>query len=424
MSGRFRSGGAADRPGSGVSLSPSVAQRVGHDRKKEPPRDPADVGPAADSVMAPPTGRKVLDLADPPDDLTRRADPTAHREQQLPMTVPNLTPKRESPEDPSRGFVPVRELVEQLMGGLPSAAAVERQGRADPIEDWEFHGPAPHSAAPHAPAAAEAVPLPKAEAAADAGQLAFALDEDARPGWPACRYSEYRGLHHRHWKAARRAPWLQVNAENSLAALAYMDVARSHYEVLLADWLPPATWTVVDGRGRLSVAWALRSGVHWNRGSWAWRRRKARTVDQELALALGAVGQIGRNIDAPIARRLHANPTARPSPWQHVGWTGERYRLQHLDSRSKGSAVVTAGGPQEAVGRAVGGVASGSARQVIAAERRALVADLVGKGLSTREIAAVVEVRTGRKVTPRTVRTESESAGGGGTARAALVTGK
>ena len=244
------------------------------------------------------------------------------------MTVPNLTSNRRAPEDPSRGFVPVRELVERLMGGLPSAAAAERQGRADPIEDWEFHGPAPHSAAPHAAFAAEAVPLPKAEAAADAGQLAFALDdaldEDARPGWPACRYSEYRGLHHRHWKAARRAPWLQLNAENSLAALAYMDVARSHYEALLADWLPPATWTVVDGRGRLSVAWALRSGVHWNRGSWSWRRRKARTVDQELALALGAVGQIGRNIDAPIARRLHANPAARPSPWQHVGWTGER----------------------------------------------------------------------------------------------------
>ena len=150
-----------------------------------------------------------------------------------------------------------------------------------------------------------------------------------------------------------------------------MDVARSHYEALVAAWLPPATWTVLDGRGRLSVAWALLRGVHWNRGSWAWRRRKARTIDQELALALGAVGQVGRNIDAPIPRRLHANPAARPSPWQHVGWTGERYRLQHLDKRSRGGGVVTAGAPAEVVtGRAAGGVASGSARQVIAAERR------------------------------------------------------
>lgn len=325
------------------------------------------------------------------------------------MTVPNLTSNRESPEAPSRGFVPVRELVERLMGGLPSSAAVERQGNADPIQDWEFHGPAPHSAAPPAPPTAEAFPPPPR---ADAVQLSLALDADARPDWPAVRYFEDRGLHHRHWKAARRVPWLQVNAENSLAAFAYMDVARRHYEALLAAWLPPATWTVVDGRGRLSVAWALRSGVHWNRGSWAWRRRYARTIDQELALALGARGQLGRNIDAPIARRLHANPAASPSPWQHVGWTGERYRLQHLDKRSRGAGVVTAGAPAEVVtGRAAGGVASGSARQVIAAERRALVADLVGIGLSTREIAAVVEVRTGRKVAARTIRHDRKAMG-------------
>ena len=147
------------------------------------------------------------------------------------MTVPNLTPNRPSPEDPSRGFVPVRELVEQLMGGLPSAAAVERQGRADPIQDWEFHGPAPHSAALPGPAAADV--LPPQATAPDAVQLSLALDAEARPDWPAVRYFEERGLHHRHWKAARRVPWLQVNAENSLAALAYMDVARSHYEALV-----------------------------------------------------------------------------------------------------------------------------------------------------------------------------------------------
>ena len=170
------------------------------------------------------------------------------------MTVPNLTANRGSPEDPSRGFVPIRELPEQLMGGLPSSSAVERQGNADPIQDWEAHGPAPHSAAPPAPNAAEAFPPPRAAAAPDAVQLSLALDADARPDWPAVRYFEGRGLHHRHWKAARRVPWLQVNAENSLAALAYMDVARSHYEALVASWLPPATWTVVDGRGRLSVA--------------------------------------------------------------------------------------------------------------------------------------------------------------------------
>ena len=191
-----------------------------------------------------------------------------------------------------------------------------------------------------------------------------------------------------------------------------MDVARSHYEALLADWLPPATWTVVDGRGRLSVAWALRSGVHWNRGSWAARRRKACTIDQDLALSLGAVGQVGRNIDAPIPRRLHANPAASPSPWRHVGWTGERYRLQHLDKRSRGAGVVTAGAPAEVVtGRAAGGVASGSARQVIAAERRALVAKLVDAGLSTRAIAAAVEAQTGRKVAARTIRHDRKAVG-------------
>ena len=325
------------------------------------------------------------------------------------MTVPNLTPNRPSPEDPSRGFVPVRELVEQLMGGLPSSSAVERQGRADPIQDWEFHGPAPHSAAHPVPPAPTFAP-PRTEAP-DGVQLSLALDAEACPDWPAVRYFENRGLHHRHWKAARRLPWLQVNAENSLAALAYMDVARSHYEALVAAWLPPATWTVLDGRGRLSVAWALLRGVHWNRGSWAWRRRKACTIDQELALALGAVGQVGRNIDAPIPRRLHANPAARPSPWRHVAWTGERYRLQHLDSRSRGSGVVTAGAPEKAGGRAVGGLASGTARQVIAAERRTLVADLVGKGLSTREIAAVVEVRTGRRVAARSVRRDRKALG-------------
>ena len=295
------------------------------------------------------------------------------------------------------------------MGGLPTAAAVERQGRADPIQDWEFHGPATHSAAHPVPPAPTFAP-PRTEAP-DGVQLSLALDAEACPDWPAVRYFENRGLHHRHWKAAHRLPWLQVNAENSLAALAYMDVARSHYEALVAAWLPPATWTVLDGRGRLSVAWALRSGVHWNRGSWAWRRRKARTIDQELALALGAGAQAGRNIDAPIPRRLHANPAARPSPWRHVGWTGERYRLQHLDSRSRGSAVVTAGGPEKAVGRALGGLASGTARQVIAAERRALVADLVSKGLSTREIAAVVEVRTGRRMPVRTVQHDRKMLG-------------
>lgn len=329
------------------------------------------------------------------------------------MTVPNLTANRGSPEDPSRGFVPIRELLEQLMGGLPSSATVGRQGNADPIQDWEAHGPAPHSAAPPAPPAAEAFPPPpRAEAAPVAVQLSLALDPDARPDFPAVRYFEDRGLHHRHWKAARRVPWLQLNAENSLAALAYVDVARAHYEALVADWLPPATWTVIDGRGRLSVAWALRSGVHWNPGSWAWRRRYARTIDHELALALGARGQLGRNIDAPIARRLHANPAASPSPWQHVGWTGERYRLQHLDKRSRGGGVVIPEGSGAAVtGRAVGGLASGSARQVIAAERRALVAELVDKGLSTREIAAVVEVRTGRRVPVRTVQHDRQVLG-------------
>lgn len=110
------------------------------------------------------------------------------------MTVPNLTPNRESPEAPSRGFVPVRELV-------------ERQGRADPIQDWEAHGPAPHSAALPAPDPAASLP-PKA-AAPDAVQLSLALDEEARPDWPAVRYFEDRGLHYRHWKAARRVPWLQ-----------------------------------------------------------------------------------------------------------------------------------------------------------------------------------------------------------------------
>lgn len=326
------------------------------------------------------------------------------------MTVPNLTANRESPEALNRGFVPVRELVERLMGGLPSAAAVERQGRADPIQDWEAHGPAPHSAALPAPDPAASLP-PKAEAP-DAVQLSLALDEEARPDWPAVRHFEDRGLHHRHWKAARRVPWLQINAENSLAAFAYMDVARSHYEALLAAWLPPATWTVVDGRGRLSVAWSLLRGVHWNRGSWAWRRRKARTIDHELALALGARRTVGRNIDAPIPRALHANPAASPSPWQHVRWTGERYRLRHLDSRSRGSGIVTPAAPTvAAVGRAAGGVASGAARQVIAAERRALVADLVNAGLSTREIAAVVEVRTGRKVSDRTIRSDRKAVG-------------
>ena len=53
--------------------------------------------------------------------------------------------------------------------------------------------------------------------------LSLVLDADARPDWPAVRYFEDRGLHHRHWKAARRVPWLQINAENSLAAFAYMD---------------------------------------------------------------------------------------------------------------------------------------------------------------------------------------------------------
>ena len=323
------------------------------------------------------------------------------------MTVPNLTANRESPEAPSRGFVPVRELVERLMSGLPSSAAVERQGRADPIEDWEFHGPAPHSAA--LPVACPASSLPPKPEAPDAVQLSLALDEAARPEWPAVRYFEDRGLHHRHWKAARRVPWLQINAENSLAAFAYMDVARSHYEALLAAWLPPATWTVVDARGRLSVAWTLLRGVHWNRGSWAWRRRAAGTIDHELALALGARRTVGRNIDAPIPRALHANPAASPSPWREVRWTGERYRLRHLDSRSRGSGIVTAGG--SVVGRAVGGRASGAARQVIVAERRALVEKLVEAGLSTRAIAAAVEAQTGWKVDVRTIRRDRKAVG-------------
>ena len=130
----------------------------------------------------------------------------------------------------------------------------------------------PHTP-PHFRARPRAEVLPPKAAAPDAVQLSLALDAEARPDWPAVRYFADRGLHHRHWKAARRLPWLQVNAENSLAALVYMDVARSHYEALVAAWLPPATWTVLDGRGRLSVAWALLPGRHWNRGSWAWRRR-------------------------------------------------------------------------------------------------------------------------------------------------------
>ena len=301
----------------------------------------------------------------------------------------------------------MRELVERLMGGLPSTAAVGRQGRADPIQDWEFHGPAPHSAALPVPDPAVSPP-PEAEAP-DAVQLSLALDGEARPDWPAVRYFEDRGLHHRHWKAARRVPWLQINAENSLAAFAYMDVARSHYEALLAAWLPPATWTVVDGRGRLSVAWSLVRGVHWNRGSWAWRRRKARTIDHELALALGARRTVGRNIDAPIPRALHANPAASPSHWQHVGWTGERYRLRHLDSQSRRSGIVTAEG--STVGRAVSRRAAVKARQVIAAERRALVEKLADAGLSTRAIAAAVEAQTGRKVAVRTIRRDRRAVG-------------
>ena len=330
------------------------------------------------------------------------------------MTVPNLTANRGSPEDPSRGFVPIRELAERYMGGLPSSAAVARQGNADPIQDWEAHGPAPNSAS--GPRLEEADAPKVGPAAREGPQLAFAfdqaLDPDARPDFPAGRFFEDRGLHHRQWKAALRLPWLQLNAENSLAALAYLDVAEAHYRALLADWLPPATWTVVDGRGRLSVAWALRRGVHWNPTSWTWRRRWAWDIDQTLAGALGAVGQIGRNIDAPIPRRLHANPAASPSPWRSVGWSGERYRLRHLDHRTRRSTIVIPD-PVDvaALGRAAGGRASGEARQVIAAERRALVAKLADAGLSTRAIAAAIEAQTGRKVTTRTVRADRKAVG-------------
>lgn len=333
------------------------------------------------------------------------------------MTVPKPTPNRGAPEEASRGFVPVREIAERLLGGLPSAAAAERLGRADPIQDWEAHGTAPHSAAPPLPLPAEVPSAPEATAP-DGAQLAFAfdqaLDPEARPDWPAVRYFEDRGFHHRQWKAARRVPWLQLNAENSLAAFAYLDVAEAHYRALLADWLPPATWTVVDGRGRLSVAWALRRGVHWNPKSWTWRRRKARSIDQELAQRLGALAQIGRNIDAPIPRRLHANPAASPSPWRSVSWTGECYRLRHLDSRAGRSMIVI---PDQAdaapTGRAVGGRASAEARQLIAAERRAVVAALLEGGLEdTREIAAVVEIRTGRKVHASTIRKDRQAVGG------------
>lgn len=328
------------------------------------------------------------------------------------MTVPKPTANRRSPEEARRDFVPVREIAERLLGGLPSTAAAERLGRADPIQDWEAHATAPHSAAHPAPAPAEIPGAVEAEAP-DGLQLSLALDDEARPDWPAVRYFEDRGLHHRHWKAARRVPWLQLNAENSLAAFAYLDVAEAHYRALLADWLPPATWTVVDGRGRLSVAWALRRGVHWNPASWAWRRRKARTIDQELALGLGAAAQIGRNIDAPIPRRLHANPAASPSPWRRVSWTGERYRLRHLDRRAGRSTIVIPDQTDAATtGRAVGGRASGQARQVIAAERRAVVGALLEGGLeSTREIAAVVEIRTGRKVHASTITRDRQALG-------------
>lgn len=297
------------------------------------------------------------------------------------MTVPNDTASRRSPEDPARPFVPLGEVLERLLDGLPSRSAAERLGAADPIQEWESHGIAPHSAAAPAPAAAS--PLPETDTEApDAVQLSLALDEAARPEWPAVRFFEWKGEHHRAWDAASRAPWLQLSAENSLAALAYEAVDAARYASLVAAAVPPATWTVLDGRGRLSVAWALLCGVHWNAGSpWAWRKRYARTIDQELAMALGARAQIGRALEARLPRRLHANPAARPTPWRHVRWTGERYRLRHLDMRSRGTGVITPEGSGAAVtGRAVGGLASGSARQVLAAERRILVADLVGKG--------------------------------------------
>ena len=307
--------------------------------------------------------------------------------------------------------MPLGELVEGLMDGLASRAAVERQGRADPIEAWEFRGTSPHSAALLAPAAAS--PLPETGSdAPDAVQLSLVLDEAARPEWPAVRYFEHRGDHHRHWAAATRAPWLQLSAENSLAALAYEAVDATRYAALVAAGLPSATWTVLDARGRLSVAWALLCGVHWNRGSWTWRKQHARSVDHELALVLGARAQLGRSLEARIPCRLHPNPAASPSPWRHVRWSGERYRLRHLDARSRPGGVVIGGdAAPPAVGRAVGGRASGTARQVIAAERRALVAKLVEVGLSTRAIAAAVEAQTGRKVAVRTVRNDRQVLG-------------
>ena len=70
-----------------------------------------------------------------------------------------------------------------------------------------------------------------------------------------------------------------------------------------------------------------------------------------------------------------------------------------------GDADVAAGG------RAVSGRASVEARQVIAAERRALVEKLVEAGLSTRAIAAAVEAQTGRKVTTRTIRSDRKAVG-------------
>ena len=276
----------------------------------------------------------------------------------------------------------------------------------------------PRASGPPAPTFAP----PRTEAP-DGVQLSLALDAEACPDWPAVRYFENRGLHHRHWKAARRLPWLQVNAENSLAALAYMDVARSHYEALVAAWLPPATWTVLDAAaacpspGRFSGA-STGTGGHGRGGGgrpapstrssrWRWERWGQVGPEHRCPDPPTPTREPGRQTVALATRRLDGRALPPPAPRQP----------------KPGSGVVTAGAPEKAGGRAVGGLASGTARQVIAAERRTLVADLVGKGLSTREIAAVVEVRTGRRVAARSVRRDRKALGLEGIGRTALVTG-
>lgn len=356
------------------------------------------------------------------------------------MTVPNLTPNRESPEAPSRGFVPtppvgqnegedaeiVRrvhartddpDLRRRLVDGMwrarqrrgiarlrdrwRSVRTVGRFGRAEPIEAWELEALAALAAEE-----GEAADVP---VVIDPRQLSLPLGDLVPDLNPFVRVGERRDDPRDLWwpvaAAAPRWPFLDLDTPTSanVIALEVPDGERVAAAVAAGD-IPPPRWLIDLAWGAASAAWTLARPVHLRSGCRARPRWLLWLVVEWLAEVTGGDPGYGSGRPrSPLTRNpVFAERRGLPVAYDRrgrisLGEVRSRYVPRARSPRGGGRGllpgpramiVVPDGWPAWASAQRKGGRSRASMDSFEEARRAGLEASnvvRVAKGVTTRE---------------------------------------